>query len=96
MPQVFDIRGRAPRGRVMSDLREDIAAYEAMRGDLEIKHLGKWALIHDKQLIETFATFEKAAREAVRRFGRGPYLIRQVGAAQVTLPASVLYHPVDA
>ena len=77
----------------MSDLKEDIAVYEAMRGDLETKHLGKWVLIHDGQLVEIFENFDKAAIEAVRRFGRGPYLIRQVGAQSVTLPASVLYHP---
>lgn len=80
----------------MSDLREDIAAYETMRGDLELKHLGKWVVIHDHQLIGVYENFEAAAKEAVRQFGRGPYLIRQVGAPPVTLPASVLYHPVHA
>jgi hypothetical protein len=58
--------------------------------------LGKWVLIHNKDLIEIFDSAELAAKEAVRRFGRGPYLIRKVGAAPVTLPASVLYHPIHA
>jgi hypothetical protein len=29
----------------------------------------------------------------VGKFGAGPYLIRQIGAPPVTLPASVMYHP---
>jgi hypothetical protein len=78
----------------MSDLKDDIAAYEAIRADLESSALGKWALFHDKILIGTFDAFEGAAEVAVSKFGRGPYLIRQIGAAAVTLPASVLYHPV--
>ncbi len=80
----------------VADLKENIAAYEAMRSDLETKHLGQWVLVHDAKLIDTFQSFDKAALEAVNRFGRGPYLIRQVGAAPVSLPASVLYHPIHA
>lgn len=80
----------------MSELREDIAAYEAMRGELEVQHLGKWVVFHDKQLVGVFETFEAAAVDAVRRFGRGPYLIRQVGSPPVTLPAAALYRPVHA
>lgn len=80
----------------MSELREEIAAYEAMRGELETNCLGKWALVHDRTLVGTYENFETAAEDAVRQFGRGPYLIRQIGAAAVTLPASVLYHPVHA
>jgi hypothetical protein len=78
----------------MSELKDDIAAYDAMRADLESSALGKWALIHEKEFIGTFDQFEEAAKVAVSRFGRGPYLIRQIGAAAVTLPASVLYHPI--
>jgi hypothetical protein len=43
-------------------------------------------------LIGTYETFDQAARDAVRRFGRGPYLIRQVGSSPITLPESVMYH----
>ena len=41
--------------------------------------------------VKVFDDFEATAEEAVRRFGRGPYLIRQVAAPPVTLPASVMY-----
>ena len=78
----------------MSTLTEEISAYESMQRTLEADHFGKWVVIHDKKLIGTFDSFESAAETAVERFGSGPYLIREVGAPPVTLPASVLYHPV--
>ena len=70
----------------------EIAAYDEMREELEAKHTGKWVLFHGRQLISLYDTFEAVAEDAVRRFGRGPYLIRQVGAPPVVLPASVMYH----
>ena len=75
----------------MADLQHEIVAYDEMRSKLEAAHLGEWALVHDGQLIETFPSFEAAAAAAVRRFGRGPYLIRQIGAAALSLPTSLMY-----
>ena len=79
---------------MVTGLKKEIAAYEKMRGDLETEHLGKWALVHDGKLIGTYESFAKAADVAVQRFGRGPYLIREIGAPPTTLPASVLYRPI--
>ena len=80
----------------MTTLSSQILAYEEMRNSLETDHFGRWVVFHDGELEGTYESFEEAAEDAVRRFGRGPYLIRQVGAPPVTLPASVLYRPVDA
>jgi hypothetical protein len=80
----------------MAELRDDIATYDAMRADLESDSLGQWVLVHNRQLEGKFESFDEAARDAVHRFGRGPYLIRQVGAGSITLPASVMYHPANA
>ncbi len=78
-------------------LDREIAAYVRMKADLEAHHMGKWVLIHGEELIDTYDELDTVAQEAVRRFGRGPYLIRQVGAPdKVTLPASVLYYPIHA
>ena len=80
----------------MAELSEEITAYDTMRADLEAKALGKWAVVHDRTLIGTFDSFEAAAEEAVHRFGRGPYLIRQIGAASITLSAAAMYNPAHA
>jgi hypothetical protein len=71
----------------------EIAAYEKMQPELEEKHMGKWVLLHEGKLISVYDSFDDAANDAVARFGRGPYLIRQVGAPAITLPASVLFRP---
>ena len=46
-------------------------------------------IVRDGELVGLFDTFEEAAPCAVEKFGRGPYLIRRVGAPPVTLPASI-------
>jgi hypothetical protein len=75
----------------MASLDDEIAAFEGMRAGLEARHMGEWVLIFGEQLVGTFPAFEEAAQTAVEKFGRGPYLIRQVGAPPVILPASVMY-----
>ncbi len=75
-------------------LETEIKAYEARQAELEANYLGKYVVFHGEELVGTYDTLEAAAGEAVRRFGRGPYLIRQVGAPPITLPASVMYRPV--
>ena len=76
----------------MSDIDQEIKAYETVRDELETKHMGKWALVHDGKLVALYDTLEEVAEQAVSRFGSGPYLIRQVGAPPVTLPASLMYN----
>ena len=76
----------------MIELDREIAAYETMRANLENRHMGEWVLVFSEKLIGVFPSFDEAAQTAVREFGRGPYLIRQVGAPPVTIPASVVYN----
>ena len=80
----------------MFELSRQMAVYDEMRANLEADHFGKWIVMYDEQLAGTYESFEEAAEEAVCRFGRGPYLIRQVGSGPITLPASVLYRQVNA
>ncbi len=75
----------------MQDIDKEISAYEQMREDLEGHHMAEWVVVKDGKLVGTHETFENAASDAVTRFGRGPYLIRQVGAPPITLPAAVMY-----
>jgi hypothetical protein len=75
----------------MAEIDTEITAYEAMREKLETEHMGKWVTVRQEKLIGVYDSFDAAAEDAVRQFGRGPYLIRQIGARPVTLPASVMY-----
>ena len=80
----------------MADVKSDIAAFTAMREELEQKHMGKWVLFYNEAFVAVYDTFEAAAEDAVLCFGRGPYLIKQIGAPSPTLPASVMFRPVYA
>ena len=78
----------------MSVLTGEIAAFEEMKGKLEARHLGKWVIFRDEELKGIYDSLDDAAVDAARRFGRGPYLIRQIGEPPFRLPASVLYRRV--
>ncbi len=80
----------------MATLTKQIAAYEEMQAELESKHLGRWVVFHDDELQGIYDSLDDAAVDAARRFGRGPYLIRQIGGPPFRLPASVLYRPANA
>ena len=75
----------------MNPLDAEIEAYEKQLPDLEKNHMGKFVVFKNGDLVGAWDTLDSAAASAVARFGRGPYLIRQVGAPRPTLPASVLF-----
>jgi hypothetical protein len=78
----------------MTVLRDDIAAFDRMRADLEAQHHKEWVVFYQAQLIGAFPDFEAAASAAVERFGDGPYLIREVGAPPaVQLPGGMIFTP---
>jgi hypothetical protein len=72
-------------------IQDEIQAYERQRAELERNHMGKFVVFNGGQFVGAWDTLDAAAAEAVVRFGRGPYLIRQVGAPPPTLPASVMF-----
>ena len=79
----------------MTTLIDEIAAYETKRDYLEAEMAGKWVVFHDEELAGSYDDFQEAATDAVARFGRGPYLIRQVGAPPVEISPSLLYRRID-
>jgi hypothetical protein len=76
----------------MSPIQDEIAAYEAIQSRLEAEHKGEWILMRNRQVIGLFPSFEQAAAEGLRQFGRSSYLIREIGAEPIRLPVSVIYH----
>jgi hypothetical protein len=89
----IEISRRRRYDEAMADLDQEIAAYEKMQSSLEAEHMGKWVVVHDGTVIAVYNSFESAADDAVEKFGRGPFLIRQVGAPPIMLPASVMHYP---
>ena len=75
----------------MRVLDREYAVFNGMKERLEKEHYLEWVVIHEDEFVGVFDEFEDAAVEAIRRFGRGPYLIKRVGAPPMTLPPSVQY-----
>lgn len=73
-------------------LRRNIAAFDGKADWLVEHHNGKFVIFHEAIFVDSFDTFDAAAREAIQRFGQGPFLIRQVGQPrEFPMPASVAY-----
>ena len=71
----------------MDELTQEYAVYETKREELEAAHFGKYVLIKRDEIVGTFETLDDALRVAVKRFGRGPYLIEEIG---LPVPETVL------
>ena len=77
-------------------LAQELNAFERRREELEKNYPGKFVVFKGSDFVGAWDTLDAAAAEAVRQFGRGPYLIRQVGALPPNLPASVLFRGLEA
>ena len=80
----------------MTTLEQEIDAYEAMRADLEEKYFDKWIIVRNTKVAGAFDSSEECIQFAVEHFGRGPYLVRQVGEPPMRLPASALLGTMNA
>ena len=80
----------------MAVLDREIAAYTNRKDELEANYHGRWVVFHDDEFVGSFSTLDEAAVAAAKRFGLGPYLIRQVGAPAPRLSSSVLYRRMNA
>ena len=73
-------------------LDDNIQIFLEMSDELNQHHAGKFVLIYNGKFIASYDNFDNAAKDAVEKFGIGPYLIRQVGApTEMTMPASVAH-----
>ena len=80
----------------MSNLKKQIEAYEEMREELEAQHYREWVVFHGGKFQGAYPSFEDAADDAYRKFGREPFLLRQVAAPPVRLSSTVQFGTVYA
>jgi hypothetical protein len=79
----------------MADLDVELSAFKTQLFDLESLHFGKWVVFHGLHCAGVYDEFESAAVDAIKRFGVGPYLIRQVGAPPISLPVCIVQRQTD-
>ena len=80
----------------VATLSENIVAYEQVRNELEADKWGRYVVFYDGNMQGDFPDFSEAMQFACQRWGRGPYLVRQVGRPPFVLPASIQYRRLHA
>ena len=78
------------------EVLENLEVYESMRDEFEAKHLHKWVVFADKQLVGIYVTNVEATTAALQRFGEKPFLIHEVRKTPVPLPSSLMFGQVRA
>lgn len=68
------------------DINHD-AYRETHRHGLEKEHLGKYALMHDAQVVAVLDTLDEAFNTGMDDFGAGQFSIEEIGAQPIHLGA---------
>ena len=71
-------------------LDTEIAYYDEHAEELLLTYPNRYVLIYGDKLIGTFESRSDAVGEGVRRYGRGPFLVRRTGDKQLVLTAPAL------
>jgi hypothetical protein len=58
-------------------LENELAVYQAKLPELK-EHEGKFVLIHDKDIVDFFSTYEDAIKAGYQRFQLNPFLVKRV------------------
>jgi hypothetical protein len=69
---------------------KEITAYEMKKSQLLAEHLGKYALVHESDVIGVFDTEMNALQAGYQRFGPIPLFIQQIIPAQPQQSAPAL------
>ena len=85
------MRAPASAYEATEELKRNIAAYEALREDLERTRHGRFALLHDGNLVNVLNDRWDAYLVGRERFGEGRFSITKIGEPPATLGAATLY-----
>lgn len=69
-------------------LANELETFERHREELVQSANGKYALVHGDEVIGTYESKNDAITEGYRRFGLGPFLVKQV--FEIELPVQVI------
>jgi hypothetical protein len=65
----------------MSVLDKEIETYRTHLAEL-LRYEGKYVLIHEAEVIDTFGDYEDALREGYKQFGLHPFLVKRIAAIE--------------
>jgi hypothetical protein len=58
-------------------LEKELATYQAKLPELK-QHEGKFVLICEDEVVDTFSSYEDALKEGYKKFGLKPFLVKQI------------------
>jgi hypothetical protein len=64
-------------------LERELETYKAKLPELK-RHEGKFVLIHESDVIDTFSSYDDALKEGYKRFGLKPFLVKEIHAIEPT------------
>ena len=68
-----------------SQLDRNQTAYEAIRVDMEAKHMGRVALMHDGKVVEVYNDNGDAYKIGCEKFGLGNFSLVNIGEQPINL-----------
>jgi len=68
-----------------ADVLKNYAAFEAMRAELEASHLGKFAVLHDGQLVGPYVSVREARTAGDAHCGVGNFTTQEIRAEPIEL-----------
>ena len=71
-------------------LAVETAYYDEHARELLLAYPNRFLLIHGDELIGTYESHAEAVADGVRRYGRGPFLVRRTGDEELVLTAPAL------
>jgi hypothetical protein len=77
--------GEAMNVAETSALEKELSYFEQHRSELLARARGKFALIKNEELVDTFDSQFDAIRAGYRQFGNEPFLVKQIAAVDVPL-----------
>jgi uncharacterized protein with PIN domain len=67
-------------------LQKEVETYLAEKEELVARGEGKFVLIKGEQVVGLFESQGDALQEGYRRFGKGPFLVKQILAVDLPVP----------
>ena len=71
-------------------LKTETAYYDEHAEELLLTYPNRYLLIHGDQLIGDYERHSEAVGDGVRRYGRGPFLVRRTGDKQLVFTARIV------
>lgn len=71
-------------------LAVETAYYDEHAKELLLAHPNRFLLIHGDELVGVYGSHPEAVAEGVRKYGRGPFLVRRTGDGTMVATAPAL------